>query len=145
VQVTRRGQPFGDYFPDAVWGGREQALLAAQHFRDELLAGIIGPDTRVRRRPPRGRRSKTGIAGVSLERHLVEGRVYHRYVASWQDPDEGPRDAASWSNAMAGSKPVPSLRTPARRAWRTAMLGNSPVSARRPPNAYRAPHPCRAR
>jgi hypothetical protein len=71
-----------------VWGGRGRSLLAAQHFRDRLLQRIE-PDTRIRRRVPRGRRSKTGVVGVSVERHVVEGRVYERYVACWPDPEMG--------------------------------------------------------
>lgn len=29
--------------------------------------------------------------GVSLENHKVQGRAYERYVACWQDPEEGPK------------------------------------------------------
>jgi hypothetical protein len=90
VRVRRGGHDFPDYFGDGVWGGRARALLAAQHFRDRLLLRI-DPDSRVRRQIPKGRRSKTGVVGVSLEPHVVDGRVYHRYVAHWQDPEKGPR------------------------------------------------------
>lgn len=88
VVLTRKGRRFPEYFGDAVWGGRGRALLAAQRFRDQLLLRIE-PDTRVRRRPARGSRSKTGVVGVIRERHVVDGRSYWRYVASWRDPDEG--------------------------------------------------------
>jgi hypothetical protein len=87
---VRRGQGFADYFGAAVFGGRERALLAAQHFRDKLLQRI-DPDTRVRRRMPKGTRSKTGLVGVSRERHVVDGRIYERYVACWRDADKKPR------------------------------------------------------
>ncbi len=88
VTVMRGGRTFSDYFGHAVWGGRARAFLAAQHFRDRLLKRI-DPDSRVRRQAPKGRRSRTGVVGVSSERHLVDGRVYRRYVASWQDPEKG--------------------------------------------------------
>jgi hypothetical protein len=88
VGLLRQGRNHADYFSDAVWGGRALALVAAQRFRDELLLRI-GPDTRVRRRPPKGSRSTTGYVGVTLERYVVEGRVYERYVASWIDPEKG--------------------------------------------------------
>jgi hypothetical protein len=71
-----------------VWGGRAKALVAAQRYRDQLLRRI-DPDTRVRRRAPKGSRSVTGIVGVSLEQHVVGGRTYQRYVANWQDPERG--------------------------------------------------------
>jgi hypothetical protein len=87
--VRRGGRDYADYFPDAVWGGKRLALVAARRFRDELLERVE-PDLRVRRRVPKGVRSKTGVVGVSVERHLVEGRVYRRYVAHWSDPEEGP-------------------------------------------------------
>lgn len=90
MRVRRGGQVFADYFSDAVWGGRRRALLAAQHFRERLLQRV-DPDTRVRRRLRKGARSKTGVVGVALERHVVEGRVYQRYVAHWQDPEQGAR------------------------------------------------------
>ena len=86
--VTRKGHAYPGDFADAVWGGREQALVAAQRFRDELLLRI-GPDTRVRRRIPKGTRRGTGVVGVTLEPHVVAGRVYERYVARWQDPESG--------------------------------------------------------
>jgi hypothetical protein len=90
VRVTRRGHTFSEYFGAAVWGGRAPALLAAQHFRERLLLRI-DPDARIRSQIPRGRRSETGVVGVSLERHVVGGRVYQRYVAHWQDPEKGLR------------------------------------------------------
>jgi hypothetical protein len=90
VSVCRRGRNFAEYLGDAVWGGREKALLAAQRYRDGLLQRIPA-DTRIRRRPPKGRRSRTGVPGVSYERYVVDGRVYHRYIGHWQDPDDGPQ------------------------------------------------------
>jgi hypothetical protein len=88
LKVRRGGHEFSDYFGSAVYGGRERALLAAQHARDELLRRI-DPDQRVRRRMPKGSRSKTGVVGVSREPYVVDGRRYHRYVAHWPDPEKG--------------------------------------------------------
>jgi hypothetical protein len=88
VQVIRRGQTFSGHFSHAVWGGRAPALVAAQRFRDELLLRIE-PDTRVRRRVPKGVASATGIVGVSREAYTVGGRRYSRYVAAWVDPEKG--------------------------------------------------------
>jgi hypothetical protein len=91
VRVTRRGRDFADYFGDAVYGGRAQALRAAQHWRDRLLLRYVPADTRIRRRVRKGRRSKTGVRGVSREDYIVGGRVYSRYIAHWPDPDNGPQ------------------------------------------------------
>jgi len=88
VTVLRRGRRFVGHFADAVWGGHQRALLAAQRFRDQLLLRV-GPDTRVRRRKPKGTRSRTGVVGVSLERNVVGGRVYESYAAYWPDPEKG--------------------------------------------------------
>ncbi|MGH9322776.1 MAG: hypothetical protein ACRD3V_23190 [Vicinamibacteria bacterium] len=51
----------------------------------------IEPDTRVRRRVPKGARSDTDVVGVSLEQYVVGGRVYERFVAHWQDPERRPQ------------------------------------------------------
>ena len=75
MKVTRAGDTFADYFGDAVWGGRALALLAAQQFRDRLLRRI-DPNSRVRRQVPKGIRSLTGVVGVGLEPHVVDGRAY---------------------------------------------------------------------
>jgi hypothetical protein len=87
VIVSRGGRRFVDYFSDAVWGGKGHALVAAQRFRDRLLLRIE-PKTGVLR-VPSGMGNTTGAVGVRLERHVVEGRVYERYVASWPDPEKG--------------------------------------------------------
>lgn len=87
VAVIRKGHRLADYFGDGVFGGRALALRAAQHCRDRLLQRIE-PDTRVRRRIPKGCRSRTGVVGVTLESHVVGGRVYERYVAGWKGPDK---------------------------------------------------------
>jgi hypothetical protein len=86
VYVTREGKSYPGYFSDAVYGGSARSLIAAKRFRDVLLKRIA-PDTRVRRRIPRGVKSETGIVGVTLERYLVGGVEYERAVASWQDAD----------------------------------------------------------
>jgi len=90
VIVMRQGRRFTDYFPDAVWGGRERALVAAQRFRDGLLMHVE-PDTRVRRRSPKGTLDLTGVVGVSFEEYEVHGRFYERFVANWPDADDGTR------------------------------------------------------
>jgi hypothetical protein len=115
VIVRRRGRIFRDYFGDAVYGGRAQALRAAQHCRDRLLLQRVPADTRVRRRSPRGRRSKTGVPGVSRERYRVEGRVYSRYVAHWQDPDHG-QQRRRFAVKYYGARQARALAIDARRA-----------------------------
>ncbi len=85
VRVERGGRVYNGHCADAVYGGRQQSHLAARRFRDGLLRRIE-PDTRVRRRVPRGSRSQTDVVGVILERYLVDGREYERFVAHWRDP-----------------------------------------------------------
>jgi len=86
VHVIREGKPLWGHFADATYGGRRLSLVAAQRYRDDLLRRIE-PDTRVRRRVPKGGVSKTGVVGVALERYFVDGHGYERYVAHWKDPD----------------------------------------------------------
>jgi len=86
VHLTRHGRAFSGWFADAVWGGRQRALVAAQYFRDELLMRV-DPDTRVRRRPPKGTRRGTKLVGVRVEPHVVKGRAYSRAVGEWVNED----------------------------------------------------------
>jgi AP2 domain len=87
VDIIRAGRHYDGHFADAVWGGRRQALIAAQRHRDELLLEIE-PALRVRRREARGRPPhSTGIVGVTFERQVVRGRAYERYVATWPGKD----------------------------------------------------------
>jgi hypothetical protein len=86
VVVVRKGLHHIKYFSHAVWGGRDLALVAARRCRERLLKRI-DPDTRVRRRHPRGRSHSTDVVGVSREEYVVEGLEYCRYVACWQNAE----------------------------------------------------------
>jgi hypothetical protein len=115
LRVTRRGRIFSDYFGDAVYGSRAQALRAAQHCRDRLLLQRVPADTRVRRRSPRGRRSKTGVPGVTREKYRVGGRVYSREIAHWPDPDNGPQ-RRRFAVKLCGARQARAMAIEARRA-----------------------------
>jgi hypothetical protein len=82
----RGGRNHNGHFADAVYGGKRQSHIAAQRFRD-LLLRRIEPDTRVRRKVPRGSRNETDKVGVAFEEYVVGGRLYERFVAQWQDAD----------------------------------------------------------
>ena len=114
VRVERGDKKYAEYFGNAVWGGKKRAKLAAQRWRDELLLRI-DPDTRVRREVPKGRRSETGVAGVSVERHKVHGRVYPRIVAHWQDLKTG-KTKKTFSVALHGWDGAKALAVEAREA-----------------------------
>jgi hypothetical protein len=90
VLVIRQEQRYSDYFAHAVYGGKRPALLAARRYRDELLQRI-GPDSRERRRKPRGHEGSGPVVGVTVESYTVGGRLYRRYVAHWQSPEGRPR------------------------------------------------------
>ena len=113
VCVRRAGRRVADYFPDAVWGGKGLALVAARRFRDELLKRVE-PDLRVRRRVPKGARNETGVVGVTMERYVVGGRVYRRYVAHWSDPETGPM-RKRFSVGLYGEEEARALAEEARR------------------------------
>jgi hypothetical protein len=86
VRVLRGGRYHVGHFADATFGGRREALTAARRFRDQLFR-TIDPDTRVRRRVPKGSRNETRKVGVAFEVYEVDGRRYQRYVAHWKDED----------------------------------------------------------
>jgi len=112
VVVKRRGRNYPNYFSDAVWGGRPMALVAARRWRDQLLLRLDA-DTRVRSQVPKGSTSATGILGVNLERNVVEGRVYERYVAQWPDLEKG-SDRRRFQVARYGRKRAKALAKEAR-------------------------------
>jgi hypothetical protein len=144
VQVIRRGKVFADYFSDAVWGGRAKALVAAQRFRDELLLRIE-PDTRVRRRAPKGIRCTTGAVGVSFERYVVDGRVYQRYVGAGRILKKARRGAGSWLSDTARRERWPSRWRPGRREWLRADVAGSCCNARPLESDWSRQPPCLAR
>jgi hypothetical protein len=86
VRVLRGGKYHVGHFADATYGGKRKALIAARRFRDQLFKRIE-PDTRVRRKVPKGSRSETDRVGVAFEEYIVHGRVYERFIAHWQDAD----------------------------------------------------------
>lgn len=144
VHVTRQGRTVSDYFSFAVWGGRAPALVAAQRFRDELLARRLGPDSRVRRRVARGR-GMGSRPGVTLERYSVEGRHYERYIAQWQDPDKG-LERRRFSLKRHGKRRARALAIEARRsgvanANSLRMARQRKEASRRLRNAPRMPRP----
>lgn len=114
VHVERKGRNCTGWFADNVWGGREKALIAARRFLDELLMRVEG-DTRERRRPPRGTRSKTVIVGVSVEDYVVGGRRYRRYIAGWKDA-AGDWRRRRFSAGRYGRRQARTLAAEARRA-----------------------------
>ena len=141
VHVTRQGRTVSDYFSFAVWGGRAPALVAAQRFRDELLARRLGPDSRVRRRVARGR-GMGSRPGVTLERYSVEGRHYERYIAQWQDPDKG-LERRRFSLKRHGKRRARALAIEARRSGgRECQLPSAgpPTQGSQPPTAECPPH-----
>jgi hypothetical protein len=56
-----------------------------------VLLRRIDPDTRIRRRPPKGTRRGAKIVGVHVEPHVVKGRAYSPAVGEWVDEDGVPQ------------------------------------------------------
>lgn len=79
VRFMRRRELELRFFADRKWGGRSAALETALRYPDDRLLALYPPlQTRLT-----SSRSNTGIVGVFLENHSVEGRSCQRYCASW--------------------------------------------------------------
>lgn len=67
VSLIRRRVTYSKHFSDAVHGGKEQALVAARRWRDEVLASVE-PLSKREYQQIRTQRNTSGVAGVSWTR-----------------------------------------------------------------------------
>lgn len=87
VNLKRRTKYMHKYFPDAKYGGRKNALDAAQAYLDSLMSVASDPDYMLWRRNKKPKTNTSGIVGVG--RYVVKYRKGKRlqWQAAWQDAD----------------------------------------------------------
>ncbi len=123
LRVSRDGHIYSAFFADQTYGGREQALAAAQAQRGKLL-NILGlPAQRSRRlwaELPR-RRGRSGIVGVQrvIDRKSKPWRKYWR--ATWS-PRPGVVRKQQFSIREHGEERAKQLALRARRAGLRSMV-----------------------
>jgi len=88
VRITHRGSTVQKYFPDQSNGGKDQALLRAQEFRDSIISELpMGKQQQAAR--PRRATLTSGVTGVT---HVVSrdgnGQIRYEYwQGAWTLPD----------------------------------------------------------
>jgi hypothetical protein len=88
VHVERRTVHYHRYFSDNVYGGREQALKAAQAYRDEVLASQSGPDHQMWIRTRLRKNNTSSIPGVGRYESLDKRKANCKrifWMASWME------------------------------------------------------------
>ena len=122
VRVARRGKIHSGFFSDKKYGGREQALAAAQAFYLELRKKLGLPAQRDRRCNAEivRRRGKSGIQGVQrvINRRVNPWRKY--WVALWS-PELGKVGKKQFSIRKHGEEKAKNLAIRARRAGVRSM------------------------
>jgi hypothetical protein len=114
VNLKRRTRYMHKYFPDAKYGGKENALEAAQAYHDSLMSAASNPDYMLWRRNKKTEANTSGIVGVG--RYLIRYRKKRRLLwsASLQDAN-GKRCGKVFFVSTHGERQAKTLAVAARR------------------------------
>lgn len=113
VRLRRRGVRYAKYFADRSHGGLEEALGAAQEWRDALMRQLAEDEgTRVCARSPRNSSGVVGVAKVVVAG--PRGAVYYFWQATWC-PSPGKRRSIRFSVRRHGDQAAFQLAVEARR------------------------------
>jgi|ERR1035437_1722583 hypothetical protein len=122
VRLQRRGKIHPAFFTDCSYGGRKQALAAAQRHYRKLLAKL-GPPIRLQRRwwaEMRRRKGSSGIVGVQKRILRRNGEVRKYWVATWS-PEPYVVRRKAFSVLKFGARKARRLAIRARRAGLRSM------------------------
>ena len=124
LRAARDGQIYSGFYSDKKYGGRAQALAAAQEHRGKLLKILGLPAQKSRRywaELPR-RKGRSGIVGVQrvIDRQSKPWRKYWR--AMWS-PEKGVVRKQQFSIRKHGEEKAKQLALHARRAGVRSMVG----------------------
>jgi hypothetical protein len=114
VNLKRRSQYMHKYFRDTKYGGRKNALEAAQAWLDSLMSVASDPDYMLWRMNKKPESNTSGIVGVG--RYAVRYRKRRRLLwqAVWQDAD-GKRHCKRFFVSTHGERDAKALAVEARR------------------------------
>ena len=99
VRGYKNGQTYSKLFSDKRHGGKNNALVVARGYRDELFDELseIPNSPRARRIVTRDSRNKTGVLGVCrISKKGVNGKVTESYSVTWR-PEPGVQKCTSFS------------------------------------------------
>ncbi len=114
INLKRRTRYMHKYFPDAKYGGKGNALEAAQAYLDSLMSAASNPDYMLWRRNKKTEANTSGIVGVG--RYLIRYRKKRRLLwqAFWQDAD-GKKHTKVFFVSTHGERQAKALAVAARR------------------------------
>ncbi|HTT82111.1 MAG TPA: hypothetical protein VMF67_01380 [Rhizomicrobium sp.] len=114
VNLKRRSKYMHKYFPDAKYGGKENALAAAQAYHDSLMSAVSNPDYMLWRKNKKPSTNTSGIVGVA--RYAVKYRKRKRLLwqAMWKDAD-GKQHCKRYFVSTHGEREAKALAVAARR------------------------------
>lgn len=114
VNLKRRTQYMHKYFTDAKYGGKRNALEAAQTWLDSLMSVASDPDYMLWRRNKKPETNTSGIVGVG--RYAVKYRKGRRLLwqAMWKDAD-GKQHCKRYFVSTHGEREAKALAVAARR------------------------------
>lgn len=114
VNIKRRSKYMHKYFPDSKYGGKENALEAAQAWLDSLMSAASNPDYMLWRRNKKPETNTSGIVGVG--RYAIKYRKRRRLLwqAMWKDAD-GKTHCKRYFVSTHGERQAKALAVAARR------------------------------
>lgn len=111
VRLTWRGCQYAKFFSDKKYGGKQEALAAAERYFDELDEQMP-LDSQVGRMSVRNR---SGVVGVSRTKSVSRGHYYEYWQARWGSGNQ--RKSAKFSIHKYGEEQARELAIKARQAW----------------------------
>ena len=114
VNLKRRRKYMHKYFPDSKYGGKENALEAAQAYLDSLMSVASDPDYVVWRREKKTESNTSGIVGVGRYAVRYKKRKRLLWQAIWEDAD-GKRHCKRFFVSTHGERAAKALACAARR------------------------------
>src|SRR6056297_1579390 len=123
LRIMRRGHMYSQFFPDAEYGGKRKALIAAKEVRDQLEAELKHYTAKQLAKKERANNT-SGVTGVRLveevDKRWKSQPAYKYWIAQWS-PEKGLRKTKRFSVEKYGHDEAYRLAVKARKQGVAAM------------------------